>query len=155
MTYKFQPGNKLWQLRKFTGRRTKYEGPEQLWNACVEYFEWVEANPLLEAKTTFHNGKMCQGDINKQRAMTLQGLVVHIGITQETWGQYAKRDDLSDVVNLVNDIIFEQKFTGASAGLLNPNIIARDLGLADKKDIVSTDKSLTPWSEISCDNNEA
>lgn len=33
----------------------------------------------------------------------------------------------------VEQIIRQQKFEGAAAELLNPNIIARDLGLADKK----------------------
>jgi len=41
-------------------------------------------------------------------------------------------------------VIYRQKFEGASADMLNPNIIARDLGLADKKDLSSTDKSMSP-----------
>jgi hypothetical protein len=32
------------------------------------------------------------------------------------------------------DIIYTQKFTGAAAGFLNPNIIARDLGLKEHTD---------------------
>jgi hypothetical protein len=44
----------------------------------------------------------------------------------------------------VEDAIFRQKFEGASADLLNANIIARDLGLADKKDLSSTDGTMTP-----------
>ncbi|MDC9826565.1 terminase small subunit, partial [Devosia sp. ZB163] len=35
----------------------------------------------------------------------------------------------------VDEIIRAQKFEGAAAGLLNPNIIARDLGLADKQEL--------------------
>jgi hypothetical protein len=38
----------------------------------------------------------------------------------------------------VEEIIRTQKFEGASADLLNPNIIARDLGLADKQDNTTT-----------------
>jgi hypothetical protein len=41
-------------------------------------------------------------------------------------------------------VIYEQKFTGAAADLLNPNIIARDLGLADKQDHQSSDGTMTP-----------
>ena len=35
----------------------------------------------------------------------------------------------------MDEIIRTQKFEGASADLLNPNIIARDLGLADKSEL--------------------
>ena len=35
-----------------------------------------------------------------------------------------------------------QKFTGASANMLNANIIARDLGLTDKKDLTSSDGTM-------------
>lgn len=34
----------------------------------------------------------------------------------------------------MEEIIRTQKFEGASADLLNPNIIARDLGLAEKQE---------------------
>ena len=36
------------------------------------------------------------------------------------------------VVSKAEKIIYEQKFTGAAADLLNPNIIARDLGNVEK-----------------------
>jgi hypothetical protein len=40
--------------------------------------------------------------------------------------------DFSKVITRIRETIYEQKFTGAASGFLNPNIIARDLGLADK-----------------------
>ncbi|SMP36850.1 terminase small subunit, partial [Shimia sagamensis] len=53
-----------------------------------------------------------------------------------TWREWRKsRKDLSSVMTRVEQIIRQQKFEGAAAELLNPNIIARDLGLADKKEI--------------------
>lgn len=41
----------------------------------------------------------------------------------------------SDICTRVREIIYEQKFTGAAAGLLNPMIIARDLSLRDKSEV--------------------
>ena len=41
----------------------------------------------------------------------------------------------SEVRDNIKRVIFTQKFEGASAGLLNSSIIARELGLADKKEI--------------------
>nr|WP_261640834.1 DNA-packaging protein [Erwinia mallotivora] len=40
-------------------------------------------------------------------------------------------------------IIYNQKFTGAAADLLNANIIARELGLADKREVQQTVTDLT------------
>ncbi len=47
------------------------------------------------------------------------------------------------VITRIKETIFTQKFEGASADLLNANIIARDLGLADKKDITSDGDKIT------------
>jgi hypothetical protein len=50
--------------------------------------------------------------------------------------------------------MYEQKFSGAAAGLLNPNIIARDLGLADKSEIASTitkNENLVSYTDLSDD----
>ena len=43
--------------------------------------------------------------------------------------------DFSTVITHVKETIRNQKFEGAAAGFLNPNIIARDLGLRDKSEI--------------------
>ena len=48
------------------------------------------------------------------------------------------------VTKKVEQIIYNQKFAGATAGLMNPNIIARDLGLSDKTDHTSSDGSMSP-----------
>ena len=41
--------------------------------------------------------------------------------------------DFSVIVTRIRETIYRQKFEGASAGFLKENIIARDLGLTDKK----------------------
>ena len=43
--------------------------------------------------------------------------------------------DFSQVITRIGKIIYDQKFSGAASGFFNANIIARDLGLADKKEI--------------------
>ena len=44
--------------------------------------------------------------------------------------------DFSIICTRIREIIYTQKFTGAASGFLNPQIIARDLGLADKSELV-------------------
>ena len=67
--------------------------------------------------------------------MTLDGLQIFLDIDHTTWGDWRRnRDDLSPVTMRVEQIIRTQKFEGAAANMLNANIIARDLGLADRKE---------------------
>ncbi len=77
---------------------------------------------------------MVQEPVAKMRAMTIMGLCNFLDIAMATWQEYRGKQDFSAVVSRVEQIIRQQKFEGASADLLNPNIIARDLGLADKQE---------------------
>jgi len=137
-------GNKFWESRVSHGRNFKYEDEDTLWSACVEYFEWVESNPLIEMKPFAYQGYIKQEPVQKMRAMTLSGLYLFLGIAESTWANYRDNEDLMGVTTRVEDVIRDQKFTGAAADLLNANIIARDLGLSDKKDLTSSDGSMSP-----------
>jgi hypothetical protein len=130
----FEAGNKFWEARSSHGRKPIFESPEQLWNAAIEYFEWNEANPLWETKSYMYQGVPVQDHIPKMRAMTKEGLCNYLDISIMCWNSYRDREDFSYVATRVEEIIRRQKFEGAAAEFLNPNIIARDLGLADKKD---------------------
>ena len=127
-------GNKFWEARSTHGRNPKFDDPEKLWGACVEYFEWVEDNPLFEQKATQYQGEFVKDHVTKMRAMTIDGLCVFLDICRNTWKNLKEKDDFLTVVTRVEQIISTQKFEGAAADLLNPNIIARDLGLADKNE---------------------
>lgn len=70
--------------------------------------------------------------------MTLKSLCFFLGITFETWTTFRTKDDFSDITSEVEQIIYDQKFTGAAANQLNANIIARDLGLSEKHDNTHT-----------------
>ena len=143
-------GNRFWEARSKSGRNPTFSSPEQLWDSCVEYFEWVEDNPLQEEKATQFQGAFIKGTVSKMRAMTIGGLSIFLDISQETWSNYRKREGFLGVTRKVEDIIKHQKFSGAAADLLNANIIARDLGLADKRE-VKGDLHVTDMSEEELD----
>ena len=125
-------GNKFWEQRSSHGTKPKFSSPEQLWSACLEYFQWVEDNPLMETKVFHSNGQITKTEVPKMRAMTIDGLCIFLGITDQTLYNYRdKSKDFLDVVREAERVIRTQKFTGAAADFLNPNIIARDLGLKD------------------------
>lgn len=127
-------GNKFYLLRSKDGRDKEYPTPDDLWRACCKYFEYVEKNPLKEQKAFSTSNGIVKTTITKKRAMTLAGLYVRLGISETTYLKYRKEKDFLWVISAVDNIMYSQKFEGAAAGLLNPNIIARDLGLRDKKE---------------------
>jgi hypothetical protein len=137
-------GNRFWEMRSSHGRKPIFTNPEDLWSACCEYFEWVEENPLWEAKLTSYQGVNTIETIPKMRAMTIDGLCIFLDVDRQTWNNYRGRKDFFGVVTRVEQIIRDQKFTGAAAELLNPNIIARDLGLRDKQEHEHTGKDGGP-----------
>lgn len=126
-------GNRFWEKRSSHGRKPLFNSPEELWNAAVEYFEWVEDNPLEEEKVFHAQGIITKTTVTKMRAMTVQGLCLYLDIDEQTLANYEKKEDFFGIVKQIKSVIYEQKFTGAAADLLNPNIISRDLGLSDSQ----------------------
>lgn len=132
-------GNRFWEARSSHGRKPIFANPDDLWTAACEYFEWVEENPLWEDKVTSFQGVNTHEPLAKMRAMTMEGLCLFLDIDPETWANYRKREDFFGVVTRAERVIRDQKFSGAAADLLNANIIARDLGLADKSELTGKD----------------
>ena len=128
----FQAGNKFWLARSSHGRNPIFSNPEQLRNACYEYFQWVEDNPLYEEKIFHSQGMITKDTITKMRAMTIRAMCFFIGLSRQGWQEYSEKPDFSDIVKEIEDVIYSQKFEGAAADMLNSNIIARELGLSDK-----------------------
>jgi hypothetical protein len=138
-TGRFLPGNRFWEARSSHGRSPIFATADDLWNAACEYFEWVDQNPLYEDKLVTFQGSATHEPVAKMRAMTVAGLCIFLDITPQAWHEWKKnRTDFFDVIARIEAVIYSQKFAGAAADLLNANIIARDLGLADKNEITGT-----------------
>jgi hypothetical protein len=140
----FVLGNKLWMLRERSGPLPTFENNDQLIDKAIEYFEWCEENPIEEMTVGWYQGEATEHTITKMRAFTIAGLCAFIGVDRQSWAEWRKRDYLATAVAWIDDVMYEQKFTGAAAGILNQSIIARDLGLAEKSDHTSSDGSMTP-----------
>jgi len=142
---RFTAGNRFWEARSSAGPKPKFADAETLWAACCEYFDWAHSNPLYADQLVTFQGTATHEPVAKMRAMTIGGLCIFLDIDETTWRDWKDtRPDLSPIVTRAEAIIYQQKFTGAAADLLNGSIIARDLGLADKKDHTSSDGSMTP-----------
>lgn len=145
-------GNQFWKARARHGRSKIFSSPKQLWDASCEYFQWVEDNPLMESKLVSFQGVSVIEELPLMRAMTMEGITRFLGVNTDYFNQFESAlnldtkqgKDFSGVIRDMKEVIRDQKFVGASAGLLNPNIIARDLGLTDKKELSgSTENPLT------------
>lgn len=145
-------GNEFWKLRSRHGRHTIFATPEIMWEAACEYFQWCVDNPLIEVD--FRGKDAYEVNLPRMRAFTLQGLCRWLGVNTKYFNEFESQiekkstdmdKDFSEVITRIRDTIFQQKFEGAAAGFLNANIISRDLGLADKKDI---DQKFTPMEPV-------
>ncbi len=144
-TGQFLPSNRFWEARSSHGANPKFADAQDLWQACCEYFEWVDKNPLHTAKAFAYEGAVTVEPVPVMRAMTIRALCIFLDITHKTWIEWREnRADLGEVICKVDAIIYSQKFEGASANLLNANIISRELGLAEKVDNTSSDGSMSP-----------
>ncbi len=139
-TGRFMPGNRFWEMRSSAGPKPKFAGPEPLWAACCEYFQWVDATPLWEDKLVTYMGRAIHEPTARMRAMTIHGLCLFLDVSVQAWHNWRQeRADLFEVIAQAENVIRSQKFEGAAADLLNANIIARDLGLADKQELSGPD----------------
>jgi hypothetical protein len=146
-------GNEYWQLRHKHGKDKKFT-PDEIWQEAVKYFNWVKENPLWES-VLIQKGVVVDKGLEterveyfvkapKMRAMTLKALYLHLGIDRKTWTNWAKDKDYVTIITRVENVIFTQKIEGAAAKLLETNIIARELGLIDKKGIEHSGEINTP-----------
>ena len=136
-------GNEFWKARTKHGRDKLFKTADILREACFEYFQWCNDNPLQEDKLVIFQGVATHEPVAKLRAFTIGGLCIFLGITTETWKHYREVEDFVLITREAEEIIREQKFAGAAAELLNSNIIARDLGLRDGVDVLTTVTDMT------------
>lgn len=108
---------------------------EDLWAAACEYFEWVQNNPLYSTHTFKIRNEVITQEVPYDRPFTKYGLFIYLGIAQRTWVEWRNDEELSDTVQLIDQVITTQKYEGAVSGIFNPMIIARDLGLKEGSEV--------------------
>ena len=135
-------GNQFWKLRNKHGRDKLFKTADLLWEAACEYFQWCDENPLLQKDFKGKDAEVVYYE--HKRAYTLTGLCLYLDCNTKYFYDFedsirGKEDklskDFSEIISRMREIIYTQKFEGAASGLFNANIIARDLGLTDKKEV--------------------
>lgn len=129
---KKKPKVPFWEASPHTGRKPHYTDPQLMRSDALEYMQWVEDNPFIEVKPMIVAGEVEMVEVPRRRPSTLTGLQIFIGMSYDSWREYRQKPIFSEVIKEVESWIYDSKFTGAASGFFKENIIARDLGLADK-----------------------
>lgn len=120
--------------------------PELLYKHFEDYKQYCKDNPKQE---NFYNSKEGrQVSVDREIPLTWNGFEIYlrknniIGHLEDyrynTDGRY---DEYMGIIRAIDQEIYEDKFTGATAGVFQHNIIARDLGLSEKKEVAKTGKT--------------
>ena len=137
-----------WEGRKKIGRPKAIQTPQKLWDLACEYFQSVDENAGFK-KDFIKGGEMAGTivDLETMRPYTWEGLedfLFEKGIItnlndykQNTDGRY---QDYADIIRAIGKVIFNRNFSGAAMNFLNSNLIARQLGLAEKTQLKVTEE---------------
>lgn len=141
----------LWRQNTMGAPVTYAQGDSQkLRSDCVAYFVWCQEHPLYSAEVVRSRTGASVVSVPKLRAYSIGGLCQWLGITHQTWLNWREeRDDLFETIAYAEQVISTQKFEAAAAELLNPGFIARDLGMVDRRDVTSKDKSIKDETDFS------
>lgn len=126
-------GNQFWKQRTKHGRDKLFSDSKVLEMECEAYFEWCDSNPWVKneaVKAGDHFGELVH--VPTVRPYTIKGLCLYLDIDETTLSDYEKNKDFSRIISRVKNIIYTQKFEGATVGAFNANIISRELGLTEK-----------------------
>lgn len=121
--------------------------PEQLFDMAVSYFEWAEQNHLKAAETASFQGHISEGKVHKARVFTVTGLRLFCAISENRLNAYRNRDGYREVMEFIDSVIYEQKYQLAVTGIINANLIAKDLGI-DKNAQVNVTATATSGEAV-------
>ena len=129
-------GNQFWKNVPYEklGRPAAYNSPKELWDEVVGYFDECDNNPIEVDKEISSDKGVSQITSKHRIPYTWRGLYVYLGVRDLE--HYKTKNEFSEIMKHIGNIIYNQKFTGAAIGIFNHNLIARELGLNDN--IVNT-----------------
>ena len=128
------------------GRPKKLSSPKKLWELFCDYYDLVKNNPAT--KEDFIRGGEHAGSkirLQLEKPLTWAGFESMLrdrDVIAKMEDYKANKDnrytDFAEVIARIEQKMWDDKFTGASVGIYNANIIARDLGLSDKSESTIT-----------------
>lgn len=124
-------GNQFWRLRERDGRYPKIQDANKLWELALEYFTWIDENPLTEID---YRGKDATPvTIFKRRPYQKDGFALYCQYSSWRDIKYLEKqgEDFSQILSRIEQIIEGQMKEGALVGQFKESLTARILGLHD------------------------
>lgn len=114
------------------------ESPERFWELFLEFREFKQSQKIKVPIIT----KMGPDVLEHTPPLTWAGFDAWLyeeQIISHTEDYRSNKEnryaDYAGVIKAITNIMYTNKFEGAAVGAYNANIISRDLGLADKKEV--------------------
>jgi hypothetical protein len=147
-------GNQFWKLRSKHGRDVIFDTPQKLWDAACEYFEVTDRRKWTKKDWVGKDAMPVTRETDTP--YTLRGMCIFLDVNSGYWSEFkqsdkAKAKDFSEIITRIEDVIYNQKFEGASVGAFNASIIARDLGLKEQTDITTQGDKVAPVISVMVD----
>lgn len=122
-------------------RPKEFLTPQDFLVEAVRYFRWCDDHPLKEEQVFNYKGCVVRADKNKVRPYTKQGFATYCAIPVSRLNSYKNRSDpeWQDAIEIVEQAMHDQKFTGAVTGLMNAMMIKSDLGMVDRSELTGKD----------------
>lgn len=136
------------------GHPLKYQ-PKELLEKFSEYVEWAKTHPIKVGYTetsTFNTGSDGAGTRElsrvecKPRLVSVTGFITWLGSSIQWWAQLdnlKRGKEFVDVKTRIRGYCEQYQLEMASTGIFKENIVARMLGLADKKDVKAAGDMVT------------
>lgn len=133
-------GTEKMSLPKKLGRPKKIESPERMWELFADYIAYTDANKW-ESGELIKSGELAGVTVRvmKREPYTWSGFQVYLLMqgTITVLDEYKSNrkggyEEFSSIIKMIDQVMYRNKFIGATVGDFNANIIARDLGLAEK-----------------------
>lgn len=122
------------------GRRKNIDTPEILWQLFCDYVKHEKEHPWFKVEYVGKDGERVATPL--QVPITFEGFECYVAdqdIIQDLSHYSANTDGAYDefrtIITRIRNNCFSQNYKGAAVGLFNANLVAKKLGLVDKKDI--------------------
>ena len=126
--------SRFWKPRATRTGKARIEKAEHLWRAACRYFDWTENTPLKDMEAIKFQGEVKFVEVPKMRLMTIDSLLLFLGLDDEAWHQLKQDKHYTSTISRIERVIKTQNLAGATVGIFNPTLVARELGFSDSSD---------------------
>ncbi|HBA6424254.1 TPA: terminase [Escherichia coli] len=115
--------------------------PEEVFDFAVRYFSWAESAAIKASETASFQGVVTEHLIHKPRVFTLTGLALFMGVNINRFARWRNEAGYSDVMEFIDNVIYEQKYQLAVTGMINSTIVGKELGIDKPQEITISNNS--------------